>query len=310
MHEDYQDYQEDPQWGPPGALYQQTFSRSNRGLLVFLLDQSRSMKQQRVMNNEKFHLAEIASYVINEILVAIIDNAEDDPRTGRRKDYCDIIIFGYGNTVKPLLNPNGVPIPLPDLAEKPQDYHIVVKSEYDSNKGEYVDVEKLVPLWIKPELTEDKRTEMVAAINKASEVVERWIAADERRKHSFPPVVINITDGRHNGEQGGDPVATANNLRKSHTNDGNVLLFNCHITASTTPPITFPSRVEEFSLLTNEKERLGAQQLFQMSSEVPASMLKQASKISGRELKPGSRGLMYNASGEDLVRFLTWGTAH
>lgn len=292
-----------------GDSYSENFSRQKRGLLVFLLDQSGSMNEPVIMQGYKLTLTQMASSVLNSILVAVIDNASFDTSTGRRKNYCDIIIFGYGDNVKPLLNVAEVPVPLPDLAEKPLGKQIVRKTKYDPIKGNYVTVDEEQPYWIVP-LANSKWTEMALAVNKAHQAVQKWLMADPRRRASFPPIVINITDGRHNGKAAGDdPVQEARKLRQLRTDDGAVLLFNCHITKSNTQPLSFPSDSAQIkSLNLPQAEQEGAKQLFDMSSEVPATMARRAQQLSGTTLLPGARGFIYNASGEDLIRFLSWGT--
>ncbi len=293
---------------PTLELYREPITRNKRGLFVFLLDQSNSMNHPATLTDGyQLTLAQIASFVINTILIAIIDNTNLDTSTGRRRNYCDIIIFGYDDTIKPLLNEAGLPIPLPDLAEKPRGNRLVREEEYDPIKGKNVPIDKMRPYWIEPD-AKGKRTEMAGAIDRASQVVEEWIAADDQRKKSFPPIVINITDGSHNGARGDNPIDAANRLRQLHTNDGNVLLFNCHITPSTAiSPIYFPNKANQLSTLP-EEEQIGAKQLFEMSSRVPATMVNRAATAFGMALAPEARGFMYNASGKDLIRFLAWGT--
>jgi len=45
-----------------------------------------------------------------------------------------------------------------------------------------------------------------------------------------------------------------------------------------------------------------------MSSVVPATMVTRADQVFRSKLTPGARGFMYNASAQDLIDFLTWGT--
>ncbi len=293
---------------PSGGSYTENFTRQKRGLLVFLLDRSGSMNDPVTMQGYKLTLAQMASSILNSLLVTVIDNASLDTTTGRRKNYCDIIVFGYGDSVTPLLNPAGVPVPLPDLAENSRGKHTVRKSKYDPIKGSYVTVDEEQPYWIEP-VAKSQWTEMASVISKAHQAIQGWLSADPRRRASFPPIIINITDGRHNGAKGGDPVQEAMKLRQLGTDDGAVLLFNCHITKSNKQSLSFPHDIAQIkSLNLSQEEHIGAEQLFQMSSEVPTTMAKRAQDVSGTSISPGARGFIYNASGEDLVRFLSWGT--
>src|SRR5215471_13499899 len=128
-----------------GGSYTENFTRQKRGLLVFLLDQSGSMQETTTMQGYKLTLAQMASSILNSLLVTVIENAALDTSTGRRKDYCDILVFGYGDSVAPLLNPSGVPVPLPDLAENPRGQHKVRQAKYDRIKGNYVSEDKDQP---------------------------------------------------------------------------------------------------------------------------------------------------------------------
>ena len=291
-----------------GGSYSENFTRRKRGLMVFLLDQSSSMNDFATIQGHKLTLAQMATSILNSLLVTVIDNAALDTSTARRKDYCDILVFGYGDGVKPLLNPLGVPVPLPDLAEKNLGKQPVRKTKYDPLKGNYVTVDEEEPYWIEP-VANSQYTEMASAISKSYQAVQSWLQADPRRNDSFPPIVINITDGKQNGAHGGDPVQEAMKLRQLGTSDGAVLLFNCHITTSNKQSLAFPNSIAQIrSLNLPQDEHVGAEQLFQMSSEIPATMAKRAQDVSGASISSGARGFVYNASGEDLVRFLSWGT--
>jgi hypothetical protein len=293
---------------PSVGAYSENFTRQKRGLLVFLLDQSGSMSEYVTMQGYKLTLSQMASSILNTLLVAVIDNAAFDTSTGRRKNYCDIIVFGYGDSVMPLLNEAGNPVPLPDLAEKYRGMQPVRKSIYDPIKGNYVTVDEEQPYWIEP-VGNSHWTEMASAISKAHQVVQDWLNADTRRMASFPPIVINITDGRHYGTKGGNPVQEAMKLQQLRTDDGATLLFNCHITKTSKQTLSFPHDSAQIrNLHLSQDEQIGAEQLFQMSSEIPATMAKRAEQVTGTPLIPGARGFIYNASGEDMIRFLSWGT--
>ena len=124
---------------------------------------------------------------------------------------------------------------------------------------------------------------------------------------SFPPIIINITDGAHNGT--GDPVTEAKKICSLYTNDGYVLLFNCHLTSHGQQGIVFPKTEQEVnSKISDPKEQKSAAQLFNMSSLIPRTMVQNAREIKHVGLEYGTRGFLYNASPSDLVEFLTWGT--
>lgn len=286
------------------GTYKQPWSRQRRGLLVFLLDQSGSMNEK--VKGQSYTNGHLATSILNQLIVTVINNAPTDAQTGRRKNYCDLIIFGYGDTVTPLLNKAGTVVSVPDLAEHPKDWHQVLVEQYDSRKGKMIQVEEEQAFWIEY-FANSSRTETAEAIINTYQVIQKWLEEDTRRRQSFPPVVINITDGMHNGK--GNPIEEARKLRELRTNDGQVLFFNCHLTSTNTSRLIFPSNKGQIlSLGLSSQDQAGAQQLFDMSSIVPASMIKRAREVFSIALAPSSRGFMYNADGQDLVNFLTWGT--
>src|SRR5690348_6346974 len=88
--------------------YNTPFSRTRRGLFVFLLNQSASMGEK--VEGKNYTIAELATAIINSLIYSIIDDASLDPLTYKRKDYCDIAVFGYGDQIIPLLNSIGTPV--------------------------------------------------------------------------------------------------------------------------------------------------------------------------------------------------------
>ena len=114
----------------------------------------------------------------------------------------------------------------------------------------------------------------------------------------FPPIVVNITDGEATD---GDPLRYAQALRSFATDDGEVLLFNVHLSAADEPPVTLPDALAE--LPPDDYAR----QLFQMSSVLPFSM-RAAAEQEGFAVSLDTRGFVFNADPAALVRFLEIGT--
>src|SRR5437588_11030241 len=100
---------------------------------------------------------------------------------------------------------------------------------------------------------------MCQAFRKARDWVEEWLAL---HSSSFPPIVINITDGEATD---GDPTLDSEALRSLSTSDGNVLLFNSHVSSRGDSPIDFP---DTDVALPDQY----AQLLFGMSSVLPPHM--------------------------------------
>jgi hypothetical protein len=135
---------------------------------------------------------------------------------------------------------------------------------------------------------------MCEALRKAREYLEGFLAAHTK---CYPPIVINITDGRPSD---GDPRDAARELRALTSLDGNVLLFNAHLSDKQSRRIELP---EDGSDLPDEYARL----LFRMSSELPPSLVETA-KHAGLQVGLRSRGFVFNADLVAVIRFLDIGT--
>jgi hypothetical protein len=137
---------------------------------------------------------------------------------------------------------------------------------------------------------------MCQALDQAAQTLRRWIDAHPR---SFPPVVLNVTDGEATD---GDPLRFAQQLRSFATDDGEVLLFNVHLSDSEAPAVELPSSRRA---LPGDDEY--ADVLFDMSSTLPFTM-RAAAEQEGFTVDLDTRGFIFNADPVGLVRFLEVGT--
>ena len=258
------------------------------------------------IQGQSYSNGEMATVTLNSLIWSVVSNASIDSQTGRRKNYCDLLVFGYGDYIKPLLNTSGAPVSVPDLADNPRGHHRVRVKKYDPATGQSAWVDETQPYWIEC-IANSKRTETARALASAYDAVQRWLMADQRRRQSFPPIVLNVTDGQHNGA--GDPIQEAHKLFQIGTEDGQVLLFNCHLTHMSTQALIFPSDIMQIRAMNlPQQEQRGAEQLFEMSSLIPTSMIQRARDVFNIGLTPGIRGFMYNADAHYLINFLNWGT--
>ena len=118
-----------------------------------------------------------------------------------------------------------------------------------------------------------------------------------RHPASFPPIVINITDGEWTDS---DPTPAAESVKALSTDDGNVLVFNIHISANQGASIEFP----------DDESRLGDQYarfLFNLSSPLP-SYMQSIARQEGLQVSELSRGFAFNADMVGLIRFIDIGT--
>jgi hypothetical protein len=113
----------------------------------------------------------------------------------------------------------------------------------------------------------------------------------------YPPIVINITDGMSTD---GDPLGAGMVIRSMTSGDGNVLLFNAHVSAHVAQPIEYPTNE---AVLPDQFARL----LFRMSSPLPPLLLD-AARTEGFPVAEDSRGFVFNADLVSVIRFLDIGT--
>ena len=137
---------------------------------------------------------------------------------------------------------------------------------------------------------------MAKAFEMAAELVEAWTRDNA---DNFPPVVFNITDGVPDDADAAKKAAQR--LAGFGTNDGKVLIYNCHIADSGGPESKLPA---SDATLTDPNARL----LFEMSSVIPQELfaLAQNADLTPQE---GSRAFVMNASPETFIKLLTFGSA-
>jgi len=141
---------------------------------------------------------------------------------------------------------------------------------------------------------------MGEALQLACQTVARFVS---EHANCFPPIVINITDGEATDVSPEELAQIAESVRAVKSEDGNVLLFNVHISSASAHPILFPASDEG---LPDAYARL----LFRMSSPLPPSMFQQAQKMfeGQQRIREGARGFAFNADLVSVIQFLEIGT--
>lgn len=269
--------------------YEAEISRTNPSLVIFLIDQSRSMSH-KIAGGENSKAKEAADAINRQIGEFIGRCTKSD---GIR-DYFYISVIGYGfkaGMARPLLS--GDPIqPISELANHPLRTEKRVMKVSDGEGG-LIDVDYELGIWFDPVAASD--TPMVKALTISRDLVREWV---ENHRDSYPPIVINISDGQATD---GDPIQIAEEIKQLATSDGETLLWNCHLSSTPGTPITFPSSE---AMLPDDKY---ARSLFQMSSPLPEQYMGYAREMSF-DLKDGARSYVYNAQLEQLIQFIDIGT--
>ena len=223
------------------TAYTAQITRNTPTAFIFLIDQSVSMQKYTTLYGEEMPMAEavarIVNHQLNELVLRCIKGSET-------RDYYDIAIIGYGEKAysgwKGELEGRDFVKPS-ELKEHPYK-KITTKKETRTRKGvKVVEIEEVQ--WIEAEATEGW-TRVHHAFEKAKGLLDEWMEK-HHDKDCYPPTIINITDGEFNGATKEYVLQQANELKSMFTNDGNVILFNIHISANKAVCVTCPASKDE-----------------------------------------------------------------
>lgn len=278
--------------------YFEEISRNKPSCIVFLIDQSGSMAEgfgerrgRDILREPNPSKAQGAADSLNRCLANIVMRCTKDEGV---RDYFDVGVWGYGTTVA--LDLQGTSdgrelLPVSELYDTAR-IEDRVRQVPDGRGGLVTETIKF-PVWV--DVKADGNTPMCEALERVKTSVEQWIAA---HKDSYPPTIINITDG---ASSDGDPRVVAWRLMElANSNGSRALVFNIHVSSNPdVPPILYPA--------TDEGLQSYAKHLFEMSSTLPNKIIIEAS-MGGLPVSEGSHGFVFNGGLTDLIRFLDIGT--
>jgi hypothetical protein len=270
--------------------YTAELNRTNPTCFLFLIDQSSSMAGPFGGKSGKSKAQGVADGINRLLQNLVLKCAKAD---GVR-DYFHVGVLGYGGTVDWALK-EGLAgqqlVPVSVLANHPLRVEQRTR-KVDDGAGGVMEEQFKFPVWFEP--AAGGKTPMCAALAQATKVLAGFI---EESPDCFPPLVINITDGKPTD---GDPRGPARKLRHLATSDGRVLFFNAHLSSRPGRPVEFPAKEAG---LPDVQARL----LFRMSSALPPPLLE-AARSEGYRVDEGSRGFVCNADLVSVIRFLDIGT--
>ena len=162
----------------------------------------------------------------------------------------------------------------------------------DGAGGVYED-EFQLPVWF--DAVAQGNTPMHAAFSAVIAPLRAWVS---QHPTSFPPIIINLTDGAYTDQ---NPAPSVSELMQMRTADGSALIFNCHISQNPGMSVTFPSDSQAAGLTGLARE------LYELSTPLPDPMRRQA-QAKGYQLETGARGYVYNADLVTMIDFLDIGT--
>jgi hypothetical protein len=272
-------------------MYSAQITRANPTCIVLLIDQSGSMSDPfsgDTVTKKADFVAEVVNHTLHDLVIRCT-------KTEEVRNYYFVSVIGYGRKVGSAFAGPLEKRRLAPIAEV-ADYPLQVKSSYKrvpDGAGGWVEIPIRFPVWIHPEA--EGKTPMCEALSQVRDVLDSWLSDHPR---GFPPTVLHLTDGESSD---GDPNLIGRQIMSLHTDDGPVLLFNCHISSRRRSKIEYPA--DESSLPDGF-----ARTLFQISSALPPNFLAAAAQL-GVQTSEGSRGFVFNGDPSSIVQFYEIGTS-
>jgi hypothetical protein len=276
------------------------WSTKNPGCFIIAYDQSGSMgKRFAHAHQDTTRKCEAVAVIINRFLENLIRVNTVFTPDGRSivRPRAQVALIGYGNSkISPAFGEGF--LNLPDLDSCPLEIVTVEEEELDDDGITTIRVPVDHPIWIKP--VAEGNTPMCQALKHAWELAKHWA---EQHLPSYPPVVVNVTDGVPTDcDWTGALEAAGETLKSVTTNDGSLLFFNVHITGEeqqdpSTPvlPVAYPATSAELP------DTPYAKVLFTMSSVLPDAVRAALSVQLGQTVPPDTKGFIYNGSAEAVV---------
>ena len=265
--------------------YTAEISRQNPSCFLFVIDQSGSMSDNfSVPPKPK---AQGVADAINKLLQNLVIKCA---KSEGIRDYYYIGVIGYGKDIASAftgeLAGNDI-VPISEIANKPARIEERTK-KVDDGAGGLVDQTVKFPIWF--DAVSNNGTPMTQAFQKANSIIEGWL---QQHPNCFPPTVIHITDGESTD---GDPSSEMQKLTSQSSNDGNVLLFNLHLSDNPNArQLEFPGNTE---LLPDQY----SQMLFKSASPLTSFMIDVAKKDYKLNVTENSKGFVLNG---DLALIIT-----
>lgn len=280
--------------------YTAQITRNTPTAFIFMIDQSISMSRKLNYRGEFITLADAVARIVNNQINELVLRCI---KTNEVRHYYDIAVIGYGDDAnfgwKGTLA--GRDFVSPEELKNNPFKKITVKEEKRTRKGvELKEVEKVQ--WVEP-VAAGKYTRAHKAFAMAKDLLDKWMK-EHHEKDCYPPTIINITDGAFNGILNPREVNTqlANELKAMFTNDGNVLLWNIHVTPDNQEQILLPISKTELN------EDKYSEWLYDMSSLLPSRYNQPIGDLRGDAENTRHVAMATNTDLSTLIQLMDIGT--
>ncbi len=272
--------------------YAAEISRTSPSCFLFIVDQSTSMSEEvpsgKGMKQKAAGVADNINHWLQELSIKCA-------KSDGVRDYFHVGVIGYGRKVGPAFVGSIAGremVPISEIADSPTKIEEKTTTVHDGTGG-LVEQKVKIPVWF--QATADGGTPMCRATMEAQRILEEWVGQNPA---GFPPIVIHITDGEATD---GEPTERIRSLTNLATADGNVLLFNIHLSANpNATPVSFPDSANN---LPDDYSKM----LFETASPLTPTM-RALAKEYGFKTTDKSRGFVLNADMGLLAQAIDIGT--
>lgn len=277
-------------------MYSQEITRRHRAAFVLMVDRSASMQGRVRFGRTTTTKAEAVAMTVNMLITELMDRCR---RTDGLRNYFDVAVVGYGNEqVEMMLGEQGF-VSIETLAARQPCVMRIAEGE-ELADGTAAIMEHCRPCWVEPKA--EGTTPMYEAMLRVRDMVAGW-CEQEHNRQSFPPIVINITDGEPTDCDDNELRDISAQLRRTGTEDGATLLLNIHICSDwMLQSILFPMPDELVG--AGRQARL----LAECSSIMPTAFDDAVCELKGRGAVPPFYGMGYNASVIELLSIINIGS--
>ncbi|WP_370407477.1 vWA domain-containing protein [Tenacibaculum dicentrarchi] len=268
------------------------WSSATPGYIIFLVDQSGSMEQPYTEGRDR---SEFTALVINRTINELVNTNMDGDKV---KDRVFISMIGYGGSSSLAVDDIRSNY-LSEFADNPLRIE-KIKKKVSDGAGGLIEIEEQMPIFI--ESVANGLTPMADALKFTKELIEGWL---QKKPDNPAPIIINISDGLpYTGTtvetEMNKAISISKEIMNINSQDGNPLIFNCHIGDG--------GKECGFEESENELFDEQAKFLFNISSKVPESY-KQAAIKQNFKVKRESRGFISNAEPDSFIKFINFGSS-
>ena len=280
-------------------MYQRCITRIARSAIIIAIDSSISMQEWTVFQNTRMRKMDAAALIAN---FAIDELVMRSTRSGDVRDYYDIAVLQYSDeTIDTVIgSENGGFVHITHLHEsmpQPVCYNLCQEEE----DGTQSTIPMTLNGWVTPKAY--GIAPMYETLVHIKTLVTKW-CDDNANRASFPPLIINITDGCCSDAEAEDILDIASDIKSIGTKDGMALIVNVYLAneADDTTNTLFPALCDHFS------HDHDCQMLYDMSSTLPLELEEIINDILGRDGGETYKCFARNASICEILTLTDIGT--